>query len=208
MRWTSACTLDRVKTVRGLSWTSFSRSFCRDLAVTFEVDLVDDRIFDHVDGELRAVELDLHVGEQAGLIQRLERDVGGLLVVDVALAQRDVGDDGRRLDALRAVDDDVLDGARLGNRRGGGGRRCRGGLAGLAGAAERPASASIRTNAGAARANRANRVMWLIQSSLVLVMWLDCPVPAARRGFRKDSGERGHSRSPGGKSPAPPPARA
>src|SRR6195952_5910151 len=82
------------------------------------------------------------------------------------------------------------------------------GLAGALASAAEPASVSIRTNAGTARVTRANRVMWLIQSSLVLVMWLGRPVPAGPRGFRKDLGERGHSRSQGGKSPAPPPARA
>ena len=44
-----------------------------DLAVTLEHDLVDDRVLDDMDGQRRAVPIDLHVGEQTGREQRLQR---------------------------------------------------------------------------------------------------------------------------------------
>ena len=80
-----------------------------DLVVTFEHDLVDDRVFDDVDGQRRAVPIELHVGEKAGGEQGLQRSVDGLLVIRIADMDRHVGKNSRRLDALRARDHDVLD---------------------------------------------------------------------------------------------------
>src|SRR6185437_11996649 len=62
-----------------------------------------------------------------------------------------------------------------------------GGATGLGGAlasADGPATASPRANAGAARMTRANRVMWLIQSSLALAIGIGRR-PAAPPKFQK-----------------------
>ena len=74
----------------------------RDLGIALEIDAVDDRIFDHMHGHGRAVEVDLHVREQTGGEQRLQRLVGGGFAVIVAFVQRDVGENGGGFDALGA----------------------------------------------------------------------------------------------------------
>ncbi len=89
----------------------------RDLVVTLEIDLVDDRIFHHLDGEHLPVPAEFDVGEQAGGEERLQRAVDGLLIVLIAFADRDVGKNGRRFDALRARDQYLADGRTKRKRR-------------------------------------------------------------------------------------------
>ncbi len=81
----------------------------RDLALAFELYLIDDRIFDDAHRQRGAIEFHANVGEQTGLIEGLQCKVGCLLVVDVAFSDRDVGKNRRRLDTLRSENDDVLD---------------------------------------------------------------------------------------------------
>ena len=52
-----------------------------NLVVALEHHLIDDGIFDHPDRQRAVVEIDLHVGEQAGGEQRLQRliDIGGIV---------------------------------------------------------------------------------------------------------------------------------
>ena len=55
-----------------------------DLAVTFEGDLVDDRVLDDGDDDVGARAIDAHVGEEAGAEQRLDRPVDFRRVIGAA----------------------------------------------------------------------------------------------------------------------------
>jgi len=60
------------------------RSLFRDLVVTLKDNLIEDRIFDHVDGQRRTVPIEFHIREEACREQRFERMVDGLLVIRIA----------------------------------------------------------------------------------------------------------------------------
>ena len=95
-----------------------------EVIVTFEGDLVDDRILDHLDDQGIALAPEGDVGEEAGgeeILQGLVDAVGSKGIAGVELH---VGAHRVRLDTLRALDLDVGDGIAaehvLGERRGDG----------------------------------------------------------------------------------------
>ena len=82
-----------------------------DLAVALEGDLRNDRILDDRDHHAGAVAIDSHVGEQAGLEQRLQRAVDFAGVVGVADRELQVGAHRLGLDPAIADHADIADDA-------------------------------------------------------------------------------------------------
>jgi hypothetical protein len=112
--------------------------------VPLEDHLVDDRVLDDLDDQVAALQLDLHVGEQIGAGQGLQRQVEALRVDRLARLDRQVGQHGPLLDPLVALHHDALDharalglgerGLRRGQRRGTEEKRNAGGERGAMGA--------------------------------------------------------------------------
>ncbi len=78
MRWTSACTLARVKMPRGRTVHLVLQLVFLERRVPLEDHLVDDRVLDDLDDQVAALQVDLHVGEQVGAEQGLQRQVEAL----------------------------------------------------------------------------------------------------------------------------------
>ena len=97
-----------------------------DLRVSLEGDAVDDRVLDDPDDQRIALADQLHIGEQPGREQRLQRAVDPLGVPGVARLEQQIGAHRFRLDPLDALDPDIGDRARPAAAAGGacGGRRC------------------------------------------------------------------------------------
>jgi hypothetical protein len=81
--------------------------------IPLEDDLVDDRVLDHLHHQFRALQLDLHVGEQLGAGQGLQRQVEARGVDRVADLDRQVAEHGALLDPLVALHGDRADHAAL-----------------------------------------------------------------------------------------------
>ena len=129
-----------------------------NLVFALEHDLIDDRVFDDIDRERRAVPIDLHVGEKARGEQCLQRAVDDLLVIGIAFVDREIGQDRRRLDALRALHHDLFDDRSGGLRAGGVGADALGcGFNACANAGIGMRPAAIMTVASAACLRRAKR---------------------------------------------------
>ena len=147
-----------------------------DLGIALEHHLVDDGIFDHLDGQGAGgiVEIDPRGrGEQAGGEQGLERlvDLGG--IVDVAFAQIDVGQHRAGLDPLGAPDHDMLDDA----------------LRGAAGAAPRPARPGWRGR----RRDRCGRLAFCfwISAARAAAPGRSCAAAGLRRECQRQARARG-----------------
>ena len=80
-----------------------------DGAVALENHPVDDRVFLHPHHHLGALVGDLHIREQAGCEQGLDRQVHQTGVIDLARLDQQVGQDGIGLDALIAFHQDLAD---------------------------------------------------------------------------------------------------
>ena len=106
---TSACSLASVSTPRGFSSTIGRQNVRFDLLVALEDHRIDDRVLDHRDDQDAGPLDDADVGKQAGGVERLDRCVDVRGAVALARLDRQVGLDGRSLDALVALD---LDGRR------------------------------------------------------------------------------------------------
>jgi len=77
-----------------------------EVLVALKGDAVDHRVLGDVDDQDVAARTDGDVGEQAGGEQALQGAVDALRVEGISLADQQVGAHRRRLDALRALDDD------------------------------------------------------------------------------------------------------
>ena len=84
-----------------------------EVRIALEQHLIDDRILDKLDHQISALQVDLHVGEQLGARQGLQRQVDLGRIDRVADLDRQVRDDRVLLDPLIALDDDSPDHAAL-----------------------------------------------------------------------------------------------
>ena len=76
--------------------------------VAFDIDNIDQRIFRNCNNERAALAFNRYITEQAGLEQRLDRGINCLIAELLAAVQLHVGEDGFILDALIAVDHNVV----------------------------------------------------------------------------------------------------
>ncbi len=83
------------------------------MVVAFEGDPVDHRVFDHAHGQTVAFAADVHVGEQAGGEQSLQRFVDLAIVEGIPFGHRQVGFDRLGFDALITGNEDLADRAPL-----------------------------------------------------------------------------------------------
>ena len=89
------------------------------LRVTLEGDAVDDRVLEHPDDQRVAFPGQLHIGEEPGREEGLQRSVDPLGIPRVAGLEQQIGAHRLGLDPLDALDPDIADRAARGGSRGG-----------------------------------------------------------------------------------------